>query len=343
MLGLVFLAVVGIAFGGLGLVPALPRALRAGSLPRPMLYAAYGLVGVVLWIVTRWTLKDLGSLRVRVESLREQSLRMDNLRALGAVTAGFAHEFATPLNTVRMRLERARSARISEGASEELDDSDREGPFRNFDLDLDVALEAVAQCEQTLRSLTQARLGSPESLSLKPLGVRELLNQVVASWRTLHPDARLEWDAAGNTESGSDARVLAPRLALVQSILSLLDNARQSAPAGRAAETTLRLRSDRESVTIEIEDTGTGFPEVVLEKVGEPFLTVRPGGTGLGLYNALTLVEGLGGNMVIENRMDRPDRTGARARLQLPRYGIKEGGEVGLDQTESREHRKNDP
>jgi len=35
---------------------------------------------------------------------------------------------------------------------------------------------------------------------------------------------------------------------------------------------------------VEIEDTGKGIPEDIISKVKEPFFTMKPGGTGIGLF-----------------------------------------------------------
>jgi signal transduction histidine kinase len=60
----------------------------------------------------------------------------------------------------------------------------------------------------------------------------------------------------------------------------------------------------------------------VLEKWGEPFVTTKENGTGLGLFNALTLVQAMGGRLEII----REPKSRTRVRLAFPRVrAIAEG------------------
>jgi signal transduction histidine kinase len=75
-----------------------------------------------------------------------------------------------------------------------------------------------------------------------------------------------------------------------------------------------------------VADRGPGWPEIVRNHLGEPFVTTKPGGVGLGLYYVHSLSEAIGANLLLE---DRPDG-GAIARVSLPRAGRVEspGGEA---------------
>ena len=71
-------------------------------------------------------------------------------------------------------------------------------------------------------------------------------------------------------------------------------------------------------VSIEIVDDGEGFPPHVLEQLGEPFVTTRPGhggdgealdehiGMGLGFFIAKTLLERSGARLELANRAQPP-------------------------------------
>ena len=76
------------------------------------------------------------------------------------------------------------------------------------------------------------------------------------------------------------------------------------------------------ALAVEVRDRGHGMPPEVLERVGEPFFTTKPPGRGMGLGLFLTrsVVERLGGSLVIDSTP--PD--GTRARVVVP-------AEVDLD------------
>jgi C4-dicarboxylate-specific signal transduction histidine kinase len=65
---------------------------------------------------------------------------------------------------------------------------------------------------------------------------------------------------------------------------------------------------------VSVLDRGAGWPEVVRSHLGEPFVTTKPEGVGLGLYYVHSLSEALGAELVLE---DRPEG-GAIARVSLP-------------------------
>ncbi len=63
---------------------------------------------------------------------------------------------------------------------------------------------------------------------------------------------------------------------------------------------------DEDKVGVSINDDGRGFPEEMIEKIGEPFVTRRGAsldreGLGLGLFIAKTLLERSGGSLVFTN------------------------------------------
>jgi signal transduction histidine kinase len=106
-----------------------------------------------------------------------------------------------------------------------------------------------------------------------------------------------------------------PRRLVDQVLANLLINARQAARS--VVEVGWCVHDGH--VTVEVEDDGPGVPEDVLARVFDPFFTTRPvgEGTGLGLSVSRSIAQALGGSVEIGPRAG--GRTGARARLKLPR------------------------
>jgi two-component system sensor histidine kinase RegB len=65
-----------------------------------------------------------------------------------------------------------------------------------------------------------------------------------------------------------------------------------------------------------VEDEGTGIAEEHLERLGEPFFTTKPTGSGMGLgvFLARSVAERLGGNLTFNSRLGR----GTTALLRVP-------------------------
>jgi two-component system sensor histidine kinase RegB len=67
-------------------------------------------------------------------------------------------------------------------------------------------------------------------------------------------------------------------------------------------------------LTVHIKDDGPGIPLEILEGLGEPFLTMRSGGMGLGLFLANASIQRLGGTIKMENMREG----GAMTTIILP-------------------------
>lgn len=89
------------------------------------------------------------------------------------------------------------------------------------------------------------------------------------------------------------------------SISNLIINARQSVPASRVAEITVKLYTLNKTVIVEIQDNGTGIPQNIRSRVFLPNFTTREGGTGLGLAMAKRIIEYAGGSIWFETEEDK--------------------------------------
>jgi two-component system C4-dicarboxylate transport sensor histidine kinase DctB len=107
-----------------------------------------------------------------------------------------------------------------------------------------------------------------------------------------------------------------PRL-LARLLHVLYENAvLASAPRPPAIATHVTADADR--VVIEVSDDGPGIPRTIADRVFEPLVTARPGGTGLGLALARRIAAAHGATLTLASE---PDATvvSATFRLDLPR------------------------
>jgi signal transduction histidine kinase len=147
-------------------------------------------------------------------------------------------------------------------------------------------------------------LARGETLHSEPV----LLAEVVVSARADLADGAADWvDALDPTE----LRVRAHPGLLGRLLHVLYDNAVQaSAPRAPRIETRAYAESGR--VVIEVSDDGPGVPPEIADRVFEPLVTARPGGTGLGLALARRIATAHGGTI------DLGHGPGARFRIELP-------------------------
>ena len=98
---------------------------------------------------------------------------------------------------------------------------------------------------------------------------------------------------------------------LVQNAQDALEN-RKEPRAQPAVEVCTELAGDR--VRLSVSDNGDGFPEELMTRVFEPYVTTKPRGTGLGLAIVKKIVDEHHGSIAIENRPQR----GASVSVLLP-------------------------
>jgi nitrogen fixation/metabolism regulation signal transduction histidine kinase len=207
--------------------------------------------------------------------------------AWAEVARRLAHEIKNPLTPIQLsaeRLQRKLHDQLGAAEAEMLDRATR--TIVNQVTALKGMVDAFSQYARSPEA-------TPQSLDLNQL-VREIL--------TLY-------DAMGLHIRADLATRLEPVFGhpgqLRQLIHNLLQNA-QDAVVG-TPEPCITIRTA-------IEDNGIGFPEALMGRVFEPYVTNKPKGTGLGLAIVKKIVEEHSGKVEIENL--RPH--GAAVRIMLP-------------------------
>jgi two-component system sensor histidine kinase RegB len=271
----------------------IPKALEDSVMPARLLFPAQYTVAVVFWILTAWLSHTLNSLQAQFTVLSMRKNRIDRLRAVGALAAGLSHEFATPLNTAKLKL--ARLGRTRDLAT---------------DPDLATAAEALDRCEDILRRMSGSQL-EPDALSFEAVDVAALVERICESASTFEhaePGSEIRFSTVGRGPRWA----LLPSIAFSHAILNLIDNARESTEDDEEIDVVVSGRVGR--VEVAVLDRGEGWPEVVRRHLGEPFVTTKPKGVGLGLYYVHNLSEAVGAEFSLEDR----EQGGAVARISLP-------------------------
>lgn len=237
------------------------------------------------------------------ESVEERRLvevelvRAGKLRALGELTAGFAHELRNPLASIK-------------GAVEILSDEIApDSPRRRM---VEIVHTEINRLMTLLeRFLSFAR---PQPSRLDDLRIEELAEPVIAllAHQAARSNVELRFRCAR-----PGVRLQADREQLSAVLVNLLLNAVQAMPEGGVAELTgdYATRGRKDYCVLSISDNGPGVPDDLKETIFDPFVTTKPSGTGLGLSVATRVVEAHGGLIQVGNR----DGGGAEFRIWLPR------------------------
>jgi len=100
-------------------------------------------------------------------------------------------------------------------------------------------------------------------------------------------------------------------------VWEVVDNSVDEAMAGHATRIDVSLTEGADGfLTLDVTDTGKGFPVEGRQRLLEPYMTTREGGTGLGLPIVSKILEEHGGGMEL---LDNPAGRGGRVRMRIPR------------------------
>jgi PAS domain S-box-containing protein len=231
--------------------------------------------------------------RARME---EELVRRRNLESLGVLAGGIAHDLNNFLTVVKGNAELAKMQ--------------LEGDESPCLLD-----EIMAACDRAgflaSQLLTFSKGGTPRRSAVSMAGV--------------------VLDAVDLARAGSAVGInvdIAPGLwfaeidpSQIQQVLqSVLLNARQAMPTGGIVEVTASNVSVEGTagrtryVRITILDYGNGIPADVISRVFDPYFTTKPGGTGLGLTSAYSIVQKHGGSIAVDSQPGR----GTLVTIDLP-------------------------
>lgn len=231
-------------------------------------------------------------------------------QAWGEVARRLAHEIKNPLTPIQLSAER-----LEMKLSSKLGDTERAMLTKSVRTIVD-QVESMKRLVNEFRDY--ARLPAAE---LKPVD----LNSVVTDVLQLY--AR-EGDAGHHGAASVPVRVdldpAAPRVLgdsqqLRQVIHNLLQNAEDATEGRERREVVVRTQWNEpgKRVRLIVQDTGAGFPEHILKRAFEPYVTTKPRGTGLGLAVVKKIADEHGARVDLKNRLENGVIQGAQVSLSF--------------------------
>ena len=231
-----------------------------------------------------------------------QVLHMEKMASLGKLSATVAHELNNPISGILTY------SRLIERDLEDqpVDREEREEIERYLHL----VQQECMRCGTIVQNLMAfARRTSTE---FEPVDVNEVVDRSIMLIRHHLEISGIE---LRTVELEDDPVLVADEGQLEQALVALFVNAVEAMPDG--GELAVTVEGSRESVEIEVADTGIGMSPDVLDQVFEPFFSTKTHetGAGLGLSVVYGIVHRHGGSVEI----DSEEGVGTTISVWLPR------------------------
>ena len=229
-------------------------------------------------------------------------------QAWGEVARRLAHEIKNPLTPIQLSAER-----LEMKLANKLADPDRAVLTKSVHTIVD-QVDSMKRLVNEFRDY--ARLPAAE---LKPVDLNGLVGDILHLYgrdgeapRPGQASIRVDLDPACPPILG-DAQQLR------QVIHNLLQNAQDATEGCAKREVTIRTRwhPDSHRVRLVVQDTGTGFPEHILQRAFEPYVTTKAKGTGLGLAVVKKIADEHSARVDLKNRVEDGTVRGAQVSLSF--------------------------
>jgi len=209
-----------------------------------------------------------------------------------------AHEIKNPLTPIQLSAEHLLKV--------------YEEDKKNFEGVLKESASYIISEVENLRKIAHEFLETSTETFLQKerVDLKDIVQQTLDPYKKLLSE-RIEFKEAYAAE---DLIIMADRAKLRIVLRNILNNALESIRESGKVEVS--VRSQDESILIEIKDSGTGIESDMLERIFEPYFSTKDAGTGLGLPIAKKIIEDHQGSIRAAARKDG----GTTISIKLPKH-----------------------
>ena len=215
--------------------------------------------------------------RLRKEALakmEEVMAKEHELLSLGGQAAAAAHSLGTPLSTIKI---------ITHDLTKQFKGQ------KEVEKDIELLCSQVERCNEILKRLTLNPIEEDVFID-KDISIRDYINEIILSFKEISKK-----DFIFNFDQDSNAKKITKSIEIIYGLRNFIGNANKFSKSN----IYITLKSDSEFTEITIEDDGTGYPNDIMPKIGEPYLKTydldqksKKGlGLGLGIFIGKTLLE----------------------------------------------------
>ena len=253
----------------------------------PNYYVTGILISLIIGLVflSYFGIRFAGETKKRSDALNklQQILAKEyELESLGGQAAAAAHSLGTPLATISV---------VAKEMRKEVGDNSK------LTKDLDLLIGQTKRCSEILKNISQKKIINDEFLS--SMSFEDLLEEIIKSFKE-SSEKKIQL----NTDKDTNKIDIKRNPELVYGLRNFIGNAVKFANQN----ILISIISNNINLYILIEDDGLGFPEDIIEALGEPYIKSRSklsksnAGLGLGTFLGKTLLERQSAVISFENR-----------------------------------------
>ena len=208
--------------------------------------------------------------------LRYELTHVSRAAAMGELTASITHQLYQPMGAILGNAEAIQSMLEAD------------------ETDLREVREGITDIVQDSLRVTEIFKGlraffRKDQIALAPLDLRSVVSEVV---RLVRSDALFRNISFKFDVPATLPRAMGDRIQLQQAILNLILNAFDAVSGDREVrEVSVDLRREGNRLKLGVSDSGNGIEPSLLSKIFKPFYTTKPGGLGVGLSIAASIVK----------------------------------------------------
>ena len=227
--------------------------------------------------------------RLRKEALNkleEVIAKEQQLVSLGAQAAAAAHSLNTPLSTIKI---------ISQDLFDEFKNKKEVGK------DIELLVSQVERCGQILKKLTLNPVFEDDFIN-KELTLSDYVKEIIRSFKRVSKK-----NFVLNLSQDTNSFKISKITEIIYGIRNFIGNANKFSKN----KVYVSIKSDTEISEISIEDDGTGYPQDILNKIGQPYIKSSSlvnksmVGLGLGIFIGKTLLERNNARVICRNSKTR--------------------------------------
>jgi len=245
-----------------------------------------------------------------VFSDRLKKRKTQNSTRFNIVTRKFIHEIRNPLNSVSLNLQL-----LEENLTKlkTKDEDNQKQTDNSFQFDKDRVIVQIGRIHREVNRLNRilkdfSRYARLPELELQDTDVRNLIEEVL---NFIEPETeRQNIQLIRNIEPLPIVKIDPAQIK--QTLINLIINANQAMEDGGKLTVSARLSGNQ--ILIEVEDTGSGIPPEIQEKIFDPFYSTKEEGTGVGLAIVKQVIEEHGGKVRVKSQVGK----GTKVTVFLP-------------------------